>query len=115
MAFLTVAGIALEVQLAGAGRPENLYIGSKSRAFAGNLRSSIRAEKRAWSFTTPPMTTADVTTLRAAIANGAFVPVGGTLIGADTTGTVVIASEDYLPTVSPTTYQSVLQLKIEEV
>jgi hypothetical protein len=114
MAFLTVAGITLEVQLAGAARLENIYVGSKSRAFAGNLRSSIRAEKRAWQFTTPPMATADVATLRTAIANGAFVTVGGTLIGADTLCTVVIASEELLPTVSPTTYQSVLALKIEE-
>lgn len=114
-AFLTVAGIPLEVQLTGASRLENIYIGSKSRAFAGNLRSSVRGEKAAWSFTLPPMTPAAIAALRAAIANGAFVTVGGILVGADTLCTVTLTGEEKLPTVDTATYQAVLQLHIEEV
>jgi hypothetical protein len=115
MAFLTVAGIPLEVQVTGGKRAENFYVGAASRAFAGNMRSSVRAEKGAWTFITPPMTPAAVTALRAAIVNGAFVAVGGVLVGADKTCTVAITDEEFMPTVDAATYQSILSLKVDEV
>lgn len=50
-------------------------IGSSNRAFAGNLRSTVRAEKRIWQGTTTIITQANATTVLAAIANAAQITV----------------------------------------
>lgn len=81
MPFLSVAGIVVPVALEGAGEKVPEYIGSDSRTYNGGLRSTERAQKRNWSFTTKGLVAADAEALRTACANGAIVNCTGELLG----------------------------------
>lgn len=96
MPFLTIASVNVPVGVQGARETEPELIGSDSRAFAGNLRTTVRAEKRGWEVTTTPITEAELTTLRAAIANGAHVSVTGDAIGATVTCRVRLTGASYV-------------------
>lgn len=82
MAFLVIAGITVPVAVDQFKRLPLETVGTQTRAYAGNLRSTQRWTKRAWSLTTGLMLTADTTTLEAAIANGAVVGCSGDALGA---------------------------------
>lgn len=81
MSFLSVAGIAISVTLDGASEKAPETIGSDSRAYAGGLRSTERAQKRNWTFTTKGLTTASAEAIRTACANGAIVACVGDGVG----------------------------------
>lgn len=93
MAFLTIAGIAVPVAQDGFKRLPVEVGGSQSRAYAGNLRSTERWQKYAWSVTTGLMKTADTTTLETAIANGAVVSCSGDALNNVATNCVVTMSD----------------------
>lgn len=115
MAWLTIAGIDLEVQVANARRAQNVEIGTRSRAFAGNMRSGMRAEFPVWEFITPPLTPAAITTLRAAIEPGKLVTCSGTMLGGSYTCAVTITEETRIPDAeNSATYQATLALHIEK-
>lgn len=81
MAFLTVGAVTVDVLTENASQPESDVIGASVRTFNGALRSTRRATKRKWSFTTKRMTWAEEATLLAAIGSpdgGAFVSCNGT-------------------------------------
>lgn len=81
MAWLTIAGITVDAFEDGMSQRPMERGGELVRAHAGNLRNSIRWEKRGWDFSTGFMSEAEVTTLRAAVALGAFVTVSGDFVG----------------------------------
>jgi hypothetical protein len=93
MAFLTIGGVSVEVRTDGASEAEPAYIGGDSPAFAGSLRSTRRALRRAWTFTTPPLDATTLDALRDAIGLGAGVlctgdamPAGGVVCLVRATG-----------------------------
>lgn len=81
-AFLTIG--AITVLVADGTFKENPLEqnGSMSRAYAGNLRSTVRWEKRSWQVTTLPMLVASANTLKAAVALGTAVSCAGNALGA---------------------------------
>src|SRR5579884_3291645 len=82
MAFLTIAGITIPVAVAsGATKKAPETGGADSRAFAGNLRTTVRYEKRNWQFTTTPLLDAAAAAIETACAGGAFVTVAGDAVG----------------------------------
>jgi hypothetical protein len=81
MAALTIAGTALEIADGDEGTP--VYVGSVIDAFSGTERSTVRGEKRVFSFTTAPTLEATWDTLRAAVANGAYVTCSGIMLSGD--------------------------------
>lgn len=63
--FLTIEGHAIPVAADGASEREPEVVGDPGvRAFDGTFRSTARALKRQWTFTTPPLTHADAATIR---------------------------------------------------
>lgn len=81
MSFLVIAGQSIPVAEGGAAeRTER--IGTQQSAFAGNLLSSIRAEKRVWPVTTGFLLQSEYDDLRASLALGAHVVCAGDMIGA---------------------------------
>lgn len=117
MAFLTIAGVDYDVQITGAHRPERIKIGAASRAFAGSLRSTVRAEKKVYEFRLAPMSQATAATLKANTANGAFVTVTGTLIESGPFSAQVTITDDelYFDGSQLTTALSIITLRVEEV
>lgn len=113
MPFLTIAGITVPVSTGGARETEPEQIGTDSRAFAGNLRTTVRAEKRAWEITTNHMTSTAFGTLRTAVANGAQVTVGGDAIGGTVTCRVRITGATYVKV--PGGHRRVVTLVLREV
>lgn len=95
MAFLSVAGVTVHVARNQATETVE-RIGSSSRAYAGNLRSTVRAEKRTWKVTTTPMTAAACATLRAAIALAVQVTCTGDMLPASVTCEVEITDAPYV-------------------
>lgn len=93
--FLSVAGITVHTARTQAVETID-RIGSSSRAYAGNLRSTVRAEKRTWKITTTPMLTADSTTLRAAVALAAQVTCSGNMLGGSVTCEVEVVDGQYI-------------------
>lgn len=116
MAHLTIDGHDIDVQENGAQRSENFEIGKRiTRAFSGNARSSVRTRKRVWEFTTGPMANADVATLRTAVDGGQFVNCAGAFLGGTISCSVIVAGEEFVSDLSqPTSYLSVLRLRLEE-
>lgn len=116
MAFLTIAGITIEVQTDGASRAEGDVVGERVRAFDGTMRSTVRAEKAEWQFTTGPMTAADVATLRAAIALDTPVTCAGDALPSSTTCQVRVTGEQFLQDASQASDFSLLvDLRLVEV
>ena len=83
MSFLVIAGQTIEV-MEGQAAEGRERIGVQQRAFAGNLRTAIRVEKRNWGLTTALLLQADYETLVAATALGAHVACSGDALGGDT-------------------------------
>jgi hypothetical protein len=116
MAFLTIAAVDYDVIGEGANRLQDIDVGNRnSRAFAGNLRVSVRAVKRQWEFALAPMAPAAVTTLRTNIALGAIVACSGTLLGGAVNCQVTITGEEFIQDGSNlASYQSLLRVHVEE-
>ena len=102
MAALTIGATGLECSDGGEGEP--IPIGAESRAFAGNLRNTVRGQKRTFNFVTAPTTEATWDTLRAAIANRTQVTCSGTLLSGDTYIASVRASAKLYAASSPVLY-----------
>lgn len=116
MSFLTVSAIEIPIQATGADQDEPLRIGEQVPAFSGRLRSSVRAVKRRWSFTTGPMTAAEVTTLESAIALDAEVTCAGDALGGSVTCQVRITRKSYLQDSSQASdFSWILTLQLAEV
>lgn len=98
MAGITIAGVALDLQEGGESDP--ISIGEQSRAYAGNLRSSVRGEKRAFSGVTSPTLEATWDSLRAAVAQGAQVTVSGAILSGDSYTASVRRSAKAIPGLS---------------
>lgn len=89
---ITIAGTDYWASEGGEG--DEIVIGESTRAFAGNLRNSVRDVKRTFTFTTVPITETDYDTLRAAVSGKAHVTVSGTLLSGDSiTAAVRITSK----------------------
>jgi hypothetical protein len=82
MAFLTIAGIDVEVLANEADDNEPIEMGEDVRTFNNNLRTTIRNPKLSMRFRTGPMTVTAANTLIAAITGGAHVPVTGDALNA---------------------------------
>jgi len=103
MSFLVIAGQTVPV-MEGQTAERVERFGQESPAFAGNLRSSIRVEKRRWSVTSGLLTQAELATLKAAVALGAHVTCSGDAMGGSVTcavevgdaGFVTVATDDGL-------------------
>jgi hypothetical protein len=112
-AFLVVAGIT--VHIARGQAVESIErIGSSSRAYAGNLRSAVRAEKA----TSTPMIAADATTLRAAVALAAQVACSGNMLGGTVTCEVEVSDAPFVGTGATAdgfNFRRVLALTLREV
>jgi hypothetical protein len=96
MAVLVSAGITVPVIAPGATK-DIVRLGTSSRAYAGNLRSSVRAEKREWEVLTSMLTQAEAVTLEAAVASAAQVSCSGDLLGATITCEVTVGKQQYPP------------------
>lgn len=81
MAFLTLGATEVWVDTRGATEPEVIRVGESTRAFAGNLRSTVRAVKRNWRFTGAPMSESAFAALRATFEAGDFVTCFGDALG----------------------------------
>jgi hypothetical protein len=80
MPFLVVAGITVPVAEGGASKLPPERVGSSGRAYAGNLRSTVRAEKRGWQARTGLLTNDEAAAIEAAVGLAAQVPCGGTAL-----------------------------------
>ncbi len=114
MAFLIIAGITVHVHSTGASKKAIERIGVSTRAFAGNLRTTVRVEKRAWQVLTKTMTNSDAVTLEAAVANGAHVVCSGDLLGGNITCEVTVDGSVYMPKAGAT-FRRQLTLSLREV
>lgn len=116
MAFLTIAGITVEVQTSQAQALEPTRVGEQRRAFSGALRSTVRAEKRGWRFSTPPLTAADAATLQAAIATDAVVSCAGDALGGTVSCMVRVSGSTYQQDRRQASdFSVILQLDLQEV
>jgi hypothetical protein len=116
MPFLVVAGITVIVQDRSAAENKPRPIGASDYAFDGTLRSSVRNRKRSWSFTTNPMTDAQVATLRTAIETGTgIVACSGDALGGTVNCEVIIDGVDYIRDRSQVTdFQRTVRLALNE-
>lgn len=97
MAFLTIAGITYEVLTRGADEQRRVTVGSRKRAFAGNLRSTIKAVKREWRLTVGPLTQSGLSQLRSLVAGSTVQAIGGDLVqGVSTNCIVQITGHDFV-------------------
>ncbi len=114
MPFLTVAGINLEILVAGATQEEGDHVGAVKRAFSGMYRSSRQLNKERYRFTVGPITQTDAATLRAAAAaNGGIVACSGDAI---TSGNylVTIPGSDFVQDSSESTdFRRTVSLTLE--
>jgi hypothetical protein len=96
--FLTINGVVYWVRAPGAREREPFRVGAVRRAASGLARSSVRAEKRVLEYLLLHMTRADFDALRATIANGAVVTVGGASIGPSTIQAIVLMKDaEFVP------------------
>lgn len=114
MAFLVVAGITAKVTTDNAVQRPNIRVGEFTRAFNGSGRSSVRAEKRAWSVTVYFPTQAEETTFRAAIANGGPISCSGNALGGTVTCFATLGDSAYIKRSSTAFWRSAT-LDLEEV
>jgi hypothetical protein len=119
MAFLVIAGITVHIARGQAVESiERIGTAPGFRAYAGNLRSAVRAEKRSWKVTSTPMIAADATTLRAAVALAAQVACSGNALGGTVTCEVEVNDSPYLATATTAdgfNFRRVLALTLREV
>jgi hypothetical protein len=98
MAFLTIAGKNYIVAYGNANEDAPTFIGALSRAFAGNLRRTVRAAKRQWSFTLGPMHYYEYNALRTDVVSAANVTVtGDALESINYTCAVILGEAGYIP------------------
>jgi hypothetical protein len=100
MAFLTIASIVVPVADGSFKANPREMNGSQSRAYAGNLRSTVRWTKRSWSLTTGLMLSADVVTLENAIIAGTAVSCAGDALGGTVSCVVTLGDEPVISTAS---------------
>lgn len=93
MPFLVVGGVTVNVATDASSRTVQ-EIGDRARAFDGTMRSTVRARKKAWSFTTVPMTDAAASTLETALNGTLPVAVSGDITGSVNTHPEVTGRED---------------------
>lgn len=93
MPFLTVGGVTVEVTPGGSSRTVT-EIGDRARAFNGTMRSTVRDRKKAFQFTTVPMTQAAATTLETALNGTLPVAATGDRTGAINTHPVITRVTD---------------------
>lgn len=113
--MLQIGAETLAIDEDGATQEESIFIGESTRAFAGNLRSVVRAEKRQWSFQTVYITQAQETAVRAIVANKAQVTCVVGLAGSTVTATceVTITGSRYVR--NGAVADRVLSLRLVEV
>lgn len=92
LAFLLWAGTAIPVDATTFEEREPDLLGTEDRADDGSLRSSVRGQKRAWAFSTPPLAWDDAEAVRALAPLGSFVACGGAFL----VGPVSLASTTVL-------------------
>lgn len=110
MAELTLDSIDLELAQDAEGDP--VLIGEQSRAYAGNLRSSIRGQKRVWSAMTGYLDTTDKEALLAAVYGETHITGSGDLLGGSLTVSVK-ATAQKVAGISPVLWS--VALAIQEV
>lgn len=82
MAFLTIGGLTVEITEDGAEEGEPIREGERVRAFDNSLLSTESTTvKRAWTFTTRPLTFVEHEALRAIVDAGGLVACGGDALG----------------------------------
>jgi hypothetical protein len=95
MAFLVVASIVVPV-MEDTAVERIVRIGSSNRAFAGGLRSTVRAEKREWTVSTGLLTNTETTTLKAAVDLAEQVTCSGDCLGGSVTCEVEVGDGAYV-------------------
>ncbi len=100
MPFVVIAGITVEVLVAGATQEDGEEIGEAKRSFSGAMRSSIQTEKEKYRFTAGPITQSAYNTLRTA-ANRKIVACSGDAIVAGNY-LVKVTGTDYIKDASET-------------
>lgn len=82
MPFLTVAGVTVPVFVENEAEMKEEIVGDSGRAFAGNLRGTVRARKRIWGpIVTKPMPRADADTLYTTLKGAPPLACAGDLLG----------------------------------
>lgn len=114
MAFLTIAAVNVDVLTSGARELPPAEVGKAKRAFAGNLRTSMRSIKRVWSFSTADMTDAQITTLRNAAPHGSFVTCSGDSLPASATYEVTYPGGTFVESGNPY-YKRSIEIRVQEV
>lgn len=94
MSFLVIAGITVPVAEGSFKEAEREKGGSQTRAFAGNLRSTERWNKRVWNLTTALMLDADCSTLKSAVQLGVVVTCSGDALGGSVSCVATIGETD---------------------
>lgn len=98
-AFLAIAGLSVPV-LEGQAAERIDWRGESYRAFAGNRRAMVRADKLAWQVTTGLMTLTEATTLKTAVASAAHVSCVGIGLPGPVVCEVTVGDGAYLNTSS---------------
>ena len=80
MAFLTINGFNVAIDVTQAVRDEDEVGGQDVRAFAGNLRSTVQWQKKSATVTTPPLTAVQQATVLGLCGTGKTVT--GDIFGA---------------------------------
>lgn len=116
MPALVIAGITVPV-LDGGASEQVVRIGTQQRAYAGNLLTAIRAEKREWAIASTLVTQAEANTLRAAVALGAHVACSGDMLGGAVTCSVEVREIPFTgaATTDGTGFLRTLSLTLREV
>jgi hypothetical protein len=117
MAFLTIAGVTVEVLVeSSAKRNQYERIGRSARSHAGNLRSTQRATKRSWTWQSEPLTLAEIATLEAAAPDGTFQSCGGEALDNDTIECQVLYGDmPYEENVSGVSFRQTITITLIEV
>lgn len=113
LAFLRIAGITVPVSPSGASVLPPERLGSSARMFGGELRTTVRVEKRGWRFRVPSRPLADWAALEAAIATGNFVSCIGAALGGTYTCEVSVSDAELVPV--PGGFRKSFTLTLREV
>jgi nucleoside phosphorylase len=98
MAFVTINGRNYPVAIGNASEDAPTFIGALTRAFAGNLRRTVRALKHQWTFTLGPLYQYEDDLLETDVGSTASVTVtGDALANVAVTAAVILGSSIYIP------------------
>jgi hypothetical protein len=114
MSALIVAGITVPVARTGVVKRAPDRIGSASRAYAGNLRTTYRAEKRNWTIPTQLLTDTDALALEAAVALGVAVTCSGAILGGSISCEIEVQDSIYTPLTNGV-FRRTLVLAVREI